>query len=321
MRGHLGRIAVSLCVLVALPASSFAQFPSKVIHIVSPAPPGGSTDIVARLVQPGLQDGLRQTVIVENRGGGGGYLGSEYVAKSPADGYMLLIGGAFVTITASLNEKPSYDPRRDLTPIAIFASVPNVLVAGPRLKANSVAELIAQAKANPGKLNMGSNGIGTTLHLAGELFQLRTGTSMVHIAYRGWADCVAALTNGEVDLMFDNLSTALPNAKAGKTRLLAVTAKERHRSAPDVPTLAELGIADAEVTSWFGIMAPAGTPQPVIATLDGAFKVVSEKSDFQRAIHEQGMDVTYLGAGDAGKFWNQEIDKWLGVIKAAGLAP
>jgi tripartite-type tricarboxylate transporter receptor subunit TctC len=314
-------LAIALAMVLAVIPAVHAQYPNKVIHIVSPAPPAGSTDIIARLVAPGLQSGLRQTVIVENRGGAGGYLGSEYVAKSPADGYTLLIGGAFSTITASLHKTPGYDPRRDLVPVAIFASVPNVLIAGPRLQANSVAELITAAKAKPGKLNMGSNGVGTTLHLAGELFQLRTDTSLVHVPYRGWADCVAALLNGEVDLMFDNTSSSLPNVRAGKTRALAVAGKERHRSLPDVPTLAELGIKDAEVISWFGLMTPAGTPRPAIDALDTTLKAMAQTAEFRRGISEQGLDVTYLDAAEAVGFWNSEIDRWGAVIKASGLSP
>ena len=321
---HLVRGAVVTALVamlaVALASAARAEYPNKLIHIISPAPPAGSTDIIARVIAPGLQSGLRQTVVVENRGGAGGYLGSEYVVKSPADGYTLLIGGAFVAITASLHKTPGYDPRRDLVPIAIFASVPNALIAGPRLPANSVAEPIAAAKAKPGRLSMGSNGIGTTLHLAGELFQLRTGTTLVHVPYRGWADCVAALIGGEVDLMFDNASAAVSNVRAGKVRALAVTAKERHWSLPDVPTLAELGVNDAEVMSWFGLMAPAGTPRPAIEALDATLKIMSNTEEFKRAINEQGMDVTYLGAADATNFWNGEIERWDAVIKASGLA-
>jgi tripartite-type tricarboxylate transporter receptor subunit TctC len=310
-------IAVGVLVLAAAPA--LAQYPNRLIKIVSPAPPGGSTDIVARLVQPGLQQDLQQTVIVEARGGAGGYIGSEYVSKSPADGHTLLVGGAFTAITATLQKSPGYVPRRDLVPVAILASVPNALVAGPRLKVNSVAELVAAAKARPGEFNIGSNGVGTSLHLAGELFTLQTEIKLVHVAYRGWADCVAALTGGEVDMMFDNLSTAVPNVSAGKTRVLAVAAPTRHRLLPDVPTLAEAGVNNADVIAWFGIMARADTPQPVIDRLSRSLKAISETPEFQRQVKDQGMDVTFLTGAEAARFWNAEIDKWEGVIKAAGL--
>jgi tripartite-type tricarboxylate transporter receptor subunit TctC len=317
-------VGVSLAIVLALafPAGDAAaqKYPSKLIRIVSPAPPGGGTDIIARAVQPALQAALGQTVIVENKGGAGGYIGAEFTAKAPPDGYTLVVSGAFVAVTALLHKVPGYDPRKDLVPIAVFASVPNMLVAGPRLKANSVAALIAQAKTEPGKLDMASNGVGTALHLAGELFQIQSGTRFTHVPYRGWADAVAALTTGEVDLMFDNVSTGLPNVRAGKTRALAIAGPERNRSLPDVPTLAETGVTNAEVVSWFGIMAPAGTPRDVVAVLDATMKDIARQPDFQQAIHGQGLDVTYLDAKASGAFWQSEVTKWGDVIKKANIA-
>jgi tripartite-type tricarboxylate transporter receptor subunit TctC len=314
------RVALAVLALAVSTTASLAQYPNRVIKIISPAPPGGSTDIVARLVQPGLQELLKQTVVVESRGGAGGYIGSEFVSKSPPDGHTLLLAGAFTAITASLKQQPSYNPRKDLVPVAVLASVPNVLVAGAHFKSGGVAELIAEAKANPGKLNIGSNGIGTTLHLSGELFKLRTGTSITHVAYRGWADCVLGLLKGEIDIMFDNTSTALPNITAGKSRPLAIAASARHRSLPETPTLNELGIKDAEVVSWFGIMAPAGTPQSVIDTLAAAFKTIANEPEYRKLVEQQGMDAVYYGPAEAAKFWNNEIDKWESVIKSAGIA-
>lgn len=307
--------------LFLLPTLALAQgsFPNRTIRIISPAPPGGSTDIVSRLVAPALQEALKQTVIVEAKGGAGGYIGSEYVSKQPPDGHTLLLGGAFTAITASLQKNPSYDPAKDLVPIAIVASVPNLLVAGPRLQANTVAELIAQAKAKPGALNFGSNGVGTTIHLTGELFKLRTGTDMVHIGYKGWADCVRGLTGSEVDMMFDNLNTALPNITAGKIRPLAVAALQRHRALPEVPTFGELGIKDAEVTSFFGIMAPSGTPQATIDRMGEIIKAHTANEDFRKLVQAQGLDVDFRGPTDAGQFWQSEVAKWRAVVKASGL--
>ncbi len=313
-------IAVATAVFLAA-SGALAQgvLSNRTIRIISPAPPGGSTDIVSRLVAPALQEGLKQTVIVEAKGGAGGYIGSEYVTKQPADGHTLLLGGAFTAITASLQKNPSYDPAKDLVPVAIVASVPNLLVAGPRLKANSVAELVAQAKARPGDLNFGSNGVGTTIHLTGELFKLRTGIDIVHIGYKGWADCVRGLTGSEVDMMFDNLNTALPNISAGKIRPLAVAALKRHRSLPDVPTFGELGIKDAEVTSFFGIMVPAGTPQAIIDRMGDLIRAHTASDEFQKLVHAQGLDVDFRGPADAGKFWQSEVGKWRAVVKASGL--
>ena len=316
-RGFGALLCGAVFLTCAGPAS--AQFPNRTIRIISPAPPGGSTDIVSRLVAPALQEALKQTVLVESKGGAGGYIGSEYVSKQPADGHTLLLGGAFTAITASLQKAPGYDPAKDLVPVAIIASVPNLLVAGPRLKANSVAELVAQAKARPGDLNFGSNGTGTTIHLTGELFKLRTGTDIVHIGYKGWADCVRGLTGSEVDMMFDNLNTALPNITAGKIRPLAVAALKRHRALPDVPTFEEAGIKGADVTSWFGIMVPAGTPQPAIDRMGEILKAHTENAEFQKLVHAQGLDVDFRGPADAGKFWQSEVAKWRDVVKGAGL--
>lgn len=315
----LFRLIGAALLVSALAPAARAQYPNRTVKIVSPAPPSGSTDFVARLVQPGLQLLLKQPVIIENRGGAGGYIGSDYVSKASPDGQTLLLGGAFTAITALMHKEPSYNPASDLVPVAVFASVPNVLVAGPHLKAGTLAALIAAAKAHPGKLNVGSNGIGTTLHLSAELFMMRAGISLTHVAYRGWAECVLGLLKGETDMMFDNVSTALPNITAGKTRALAVTAATRDRFLPNTPTLAELGVKNAEVTSWFGIFAPRGTPQPVIDTLGLAFKAISDQPEFQKQVERQGMEVTYYGPQAAAKFWNAEIGKWDGVIRSAGI--
>jgi tripartite-type tricarboxylate transporter receptor subunit TctC len=314
-RKFAGAVVVAFALATA-PATAFTQqYPNKLIRIISPAPPGGGTDIIARSVGPLMQAKLQQTVIVENKPGAGGYLGSE----AAADGHTLAVSGAFTLVTSLLHKSPAYDPRSDLIPVAVFASVPNMLVAGPRLKANSVAELIAQAKTNPGKLDMGSNGVGTSLHLTGELFQIRTGAKFVHVPYRGWADAMAALTTGEVDMMFDNLSTSLPNVRAGKIRALAVAAPVRNRSLPEVPTFAEAGVANADVISWFGLMVPKGTPKDAIAIMDRTFKEISEDPGFRQEIEKQGLDVTYMNSDAAGKFWQGEIEKWASVIKSANI--
>jgi len=311
-------VAAAAALLFALPAAVAQTYPSKVIRIIGPAPPGGSVDIIARLVAPELQAALKQNVIVENRGGGGGYLGTEQLAKSAPDGYTIGIGGGFSTITATLQKNPAYNPR-DLTLVAVFAGTPNMLIVGPKVKAATVAELITDARAHPGKYNVGSNGVGTTIHLTAELFKLRTSTQLAHVAYRGQPDAVNALLTGETDMMFDNASIHLANIKAGKVRPLAVAAPERFKALPDVPTFAESGIKDAEVLSWFGIVVPKGTPQSVIATLDKAFREMAAKPEFQKAIADQGLEPIYMDAAKAGPFWTSEIDKWAAVIKAANI--
>jgi tripartite-type tricarboxylate transporter receptor subunit TctC len=318
-RRAFGGLAGGALAALAAPRAFAQQFPNKFIRIVSPAPPGGGTDIIARGVQPHLQALLGQPVIVENKGGGGGYLGVEYTSKSPADGYTLCVSGAFAIITASLHKVPGYDPRKDIKPLAVVGSVPNMLVAGKTVKANNVAELIAYAKTNPSKVNMGSNGVGTSIHLTGELFQLRTGTKFTHIAYRGWADCMAALSTGEVDIMFDNASTSIPKIRAGNIRGFAICGPQRHRDLPDVPTLAELGIKDADVNSWFGLILPANVPADIVATLDKAIGEIMQKAEFRKSIQDQGLDMTYAPAREAGELWIKEVDKWQAVIKAADI--
>ena len=314
------RVALAALALAMSATAALAQYPNKIVRIIAPAPPGGSTDAIARLVQPGLQELLKQTVIVEARGGAGGYIGSDYVAKSPPDGYTLLVGGAFATITASMRKQPAYNARKDLVPVAVFASVPNVLVVGPHVKAANVAELIADAKANPGKRNMGSNGVGTTLHLSGELFQLRTAVSLTHIPYKGWGDCVVALMRGDIDVMFDNVSTALPNINGGKFRALAVTAPARHRSLPDTPTLGggrRQGRRSVVVVRHHGAGGNAAIRHRY-AELPHSRRSRSSRRPASSSSSRAWTRST-TGPTEAAKFWNGEIDKWEAVVKAAGL--
>jgi tripartite-type tricarboxylate transporter receptor subunit TctC len=310
--------AFAITAVIPLGTAGAQSYPNKLIRILAPAPPGGTVDIIARLLAPQLQDAFKQNIIVENRGGGGGYLGTEAMSRSAPDGYTIAIGGGFSVITATLQKSPSYDPR-DLVPIAVLAGTPNMLIVGPKVKVQSVAELVADAKANPGKYNVGSNGLGTTIHLTSELFKLRTGVQITHIAYRGQADALNAILSGETDMMFDTASIHVANVKAGKVRALGVAAAERFKPLPDVPTLAEGGVSGVEVLSWFGILVPKGTSPEVIATLDKAFKTISAKPDFRQAIVEQGLEPMAMDATQAKVFWQSEIDKWSAVIKAANL--
>ena len=310
--------AIALAVAIPLGAAHAQSYPSKLIRIIAPAPPGGTVDIIARLLAPHLQDAFKQSVIVENRGGGGGYLGTEHLSRSAPDGYTLAIGGGFSVITSTLQKNPSYDPR-DLIPVAVIAGTPNMLIVGPKVEVQSVAELVADAKANPGKYNVGSNGLGTTIHLTSELFKLQTGTQITHIAYRGQTDALNAILSGETDMMFDTASIHVANVKAGKVRALGVAAAERFKPLPDVPTLAEGGVKGVEVLSWFGVLVPKGTPPNVIATLDKALTTTFAKPEFQKAIVDQGLEPIPMDETKAKAFWQSEIEKWTAVIKAAKL--
>ena len=240
------------------------------MRIVVPFAPGGTTDILARALAPELGKAFGQTFIVENKPGAGGNTGADLVAKSPADGYTLLMGTVGTqSINPALYPKMPYDAVKDFAPITLFAGVPNVLVMNPAkaaaLKITDVKSLIAYAKANPGKLNMASSGNGTSIHLSGELFKSMTGTYMVHFPYRGSGPALLDLIGGTMDVMFDNLPSALPQIKAGKLTALAVTSGERSAALPDVPTIAEAGpVKGFEASSWFGLLAPAGTPPEIV---------------------------------------------------------
>jgi tripartite-type tricarboxylate transporter receptor subunit TctC len=254
--------------VLALCASTVAlpqDWPSRPVHLVVPYAPGGPVDLSARLIAPKLQQALGQPVVVENKPGAGGNIGADFVAKSSPDGHTLVMGAiATHAINPALYPKLAYDPVRDFRHIALLVQVPNVLVVNNELPARSVAELIALAKRQPGKLDFASGSTGSTGHLAGELFKQITGTELVHVPYKGSAPAVVDLLAGRVHLMFDNLASAAPNIQAGKLRALAVTTVRRSSFLPELPTLDEAGLKGFEMTTWWGLMAPAKTPQPVV---------------------------------------------------------
>jgi tripartite-type tricarboxylate transporter receptor subunit TctC len=262
------RLLLLLAALV--PALAAAQgYPSKPLRFVVPFPPGGPLDIMGRGIAQKLQEGWGQPVVVENRPGAGGGIGAELVAKSPGDGYTLLMGAVSThAINPVLYTKISYDPQKDFVPVALVAQVPNILVVHPSLPVQSVKELIAYAKGKPGALSFGSGSTGSTGHLAGELFKTMAGVDMVHIPYKGGAPAMQDLLAGQTQLMFDNLANALGQVKAGKLRALAVTTAKRAPAVPELPTIAESGLPGFDLTTWFGVFVPAGTPPEVVAQLN-----------------------------------------------------
>ena len=313
-------IAAAFAALFAAPfAGAQGTYPTKPIRIVVPFPAGGTADILARAAAQRLAETLGQPAVVDNRPGAGGNIGAELVAKAPPDGYTLLMGTVGThAINASLYSKMPYDHVRDFAPIILVAGVPNVLVVHPSVPAGSVKELIAYAKANPGKLNFASSGSGTSIHLAGELFKTMAGVQMAHVPYKGSAPAVTDLLGGQVQLMFDNLPSALPHIKAGKLKALAVTSATRAAALPDVPTVAESGLAGFDATSWFGLLAPAGTPEPIIARLN------SEVAKWL-ATAEAKEKMAGLGANTAGHSTDEfvrhiaaETSKWAKVVKESG---
>ena len=259
-------VAAACLTLPAFPA--FAQsYPTRPIKIVVPSPPGGTTDFLARAVGNRMQGVWGQAVVIENKPGAGLRLGADYVAKSPADGYTLLLAAVHHSIAQAVYKKRSYDLEKDLVPISIIADVPNVLIVPASLPVKNVKEFIALAKAQPGKLSYGSTGNGTAHHLIGEQFNDMAGTKLLHVPYKGSAPALTDLMGGQIQAMFDTASSCLPYITSGKVRALAVTSAKRSVALPDVPTLSESGLTGFDVATWFGLMAPAGTPKEIVAQL------------------------------------------------------
>jgi tripartite-type tricarboxylate transporter receptor subunit TctC len=300
-------------------AESAANYPSKPIRIVVPFPPGGATDIIARAIGNELSKAFSQSVLIENKGGGGGNPGADMVAKSAPDGYTLVMATVGThAINMSLYSKMPYDAVRDFEPIVLVAGVPNLLVVHPSVPAKSVKELTALAKAQPGKLNVASSGNGTSIHLAAELYKQMAGVDIVHVPYKGSAPAVADLLGGQVQMMFDNLPVSLPHAKAGKLRPLAVTSLTRSAALPDVPTMDEEGYKGFDATSWFGLLAPAGTPKDIIAKLNAASVKALASPEMRERLAAQGADPIGNTPEQFAAFIKVEIDKWAKIVKASG---
>jgi tripartite-type tricarboxylate transporter receptor subunit TctC len=299
-------------------------WPTRPVRIVVPFAPGGTTDILARALAPELAKAFGQSFIVDNRAGAGGNLGADIVAKSPPDGYTLVMGTVGTqAINPSLYPKMPYDAAKDFAPITLVAGVLNVLVMNPaKAKAAGITDvrsLIAYARANPGKLNMASSGNGTSIHLAGELFKSMTGTYMVHFPYKGSGPALLDLVGGTMDLMFDNLPSALPHVKAGKLVALAVTSSERSAALPAVPTVAEAGpVKGYEATSWFGLLAPAGTRAEVVQRVQQESAKALASPALKERLLSQGAIPGGMSPAEFGRFIATETKKWAAVVKASG---
>jgi len=320
MRALVAALLATIAFVATTPAAAQgAAYPTKPVRLVVPFPAGGTTDILARAVAQKLSETWGQQVIVDNRPGAGGNIGSELVAKSPPDGYTLLMGTVGThAINPSLYAKMPYNHVKDFTPVILVAGVPNVLVVNPSLPVNSVQELIAYGKANPNKLNFASSGNGTSIHLSGELFRTMTGVQMTHVPYKGSSPALTDLIGGQVQLMFDNLPSSLQFIKAGKLRALAVTSLARSQALPDVPTLAESGLPGFEASSWFGVLAPAGTPADIVAKLNGAVAAWLASPAAKEQLAAQGA-IPAGGSPDAFvKHIADESAKWAKVVKASG---
>jgi tripartite-type tricarboxylate transporter receptor subunit TctC len=317
------RFIASLCALAGA-AGLFGQgalaqsFPTRTVIVVVPYPPGGLIDIVARIVQPRLQAELGQSVVIENRSGAGGNVGAESVARATPDGHTLLLGNPSLAISPHLYPKLAYKPL-DFAYVGQYGTVPNVLVVHPSLPANTIQELIAYVKKNPGKLNYASPGYGTSPQMSMELFKSMTGTFIVHIPFRGSGPAQAAMLANETQLMFDNLPPQMAHIKSGKVRALAVTALQRSKALPDVPTLDEAGLKGYEVTAWFGLVAPAGTPRDVVLKLNDALNRVTKTPEVRELLESRGAVVIQGTPEQFLAFVKGESDKWGPVIKRAGI--
>jgi len=295
-----------------------ANYPAKQIRVIVPFPAGGPTDAIARAIGQKLSETWGQPVIVDNRPGAGGNIGTELAAKSPADGYTLFIGTVANAINQSLFAKLPFDFVRDFAPVTQNYVTGLILAVHPSLPAHSVKELIALAKAHPGQLSYSSSGVGGTPHLAGELFNSMAGVKMVHVPYKGSAPAMADLLGGHIQLTFDNMLTVLPQVKAGKLRGLAVTMTTRSPLAPELPTVAEAGLKGFEVKSWNGVVVPAGTPKEIIARLNGEIVRILRQPDLREKFLVQGVELVPTTPEEFGAFIKQDIAKWAKVIQLSG---
>ena len=316
---RLRSIMIAVCVGAAAPAAA-QTYPAKSVRMVIPFPPGGTTDILARLAAQKLTEALGQQVVPDNRSGASGNIGTEQVAKSPPDGYTLVTApGSTLTIHPSLYAKLGFDPLRDFAPVTILAAVPNLLVVHPSLPVRSVKELIALAKSRPDQLNYASTGAGQSTHLSMELFKTMAGVKITHVPYKGSAPAVTDLIGGHVSLMFDNMPSALPHAKAGKLRGIAVSTLKRSPVAPEIPTVAETGLPGFEVSVWFAVLAPAGTPREIVDRLNGILVKALRAPDVRERLASQGAEPIANTPEQFTAQMKTDLVKWAKVVKDANI--
>ena len=310
-------LLAAACLSLAAGSTWAQAWPAKPITLVVPFTPGGTTDVLARTLGERLQAALGQPVIVDNRPGAGATLGADLVAKAKPDGYTLLMGAVHHTIAPSVYKKLPYDLQRDLVPITMVAMVPNVLVVNASAPIKSVADLVAQAKAQPGHLNFGSNGMGTAQHLIGAQFEALTGTTLVHVPYKGSGPMATDLLAGQINLSFDTVTPVLPHIKAGKLRPLAVTTARRSSVLPDVPTLDEAGLKGFNIGTWFGVLAPAATPKELVARLQTEMVRIIQSPDFRKRMDDIGAEPIGNTSTQMAQVIRDETEKFGKLVKQA----
>lgn len=316
-------IAAALASAAWIPPASAqpGAWPSKPIRFILPFPPGGGTDTLARIVGQKMSESIGQPVLMDNRPGAGANIGAELAARAAPDGYTIVMGNIAHAVNMSLYRKPGYDFVADFAPITMLASTPNILVVGPVVPAKSVQELIALAKASPGKFHYASAGSGSSSHLAGELFKTMTSTDLLHVPYKGGGPAVTALMSGEAAVGFATAPSVLPQVRSGKLRALAVTSGRRSPSAPELPTIAESGVQGYDSNTWYGVLAPRRTPAPVVGRLHEVLVAAMQSTDLKERIAVHGYEPETSTPQAFGEYIRSEVTKWAGVVKAAGIRP
>ena len=323
-----GKLLRALCAfllagVVSAPLPVSAQtpdaWPSKPVRLILPFPPGGGTDILGRLISERLTAGLGQPVVTENRGGAGGNVGAEAAARSAPDGYTIVLVAPSLAISPSLYSKLNYDPVRDFAPVSLVATVPNVMITHPSVPAQTLAEFIQLAKTKPGGMNFGSGGSGTSNHLACELFNIVAGVKLVHVPYKGVNLAMQDVLSGQIHFVVIGVPAAAPHIKAGRLRALALVAPRRSAALPEVPTVAEAGLRDFEVTTWYGILAPAGTPRPIVTRLNAEIVRIMHVQEMKDRLASMATDPVTSTPEEFADYIVREIGKWGEVVRQAGL--
>ena len=297
------------------------QYPTRSIRFIVPFPAGGGNDIVGRIVALQLNQALGQPVVVDNRGGAGGTIGTDLTAKSPPDGHTMLINNISLAVNATLFTRLPYDTLKDLAPVTMVGRQPNILVVHPSIPAKDVRELLALARARPRQINYGSGGVGTASHLATELLKLMTKTDMVHVPYKGLGPALIDLMGGQIQLIISTMASALPQIKAGKLKPLAVTTAQRSSFFPEVPTLDEAGVRGYEFNTWYGLLVPAGTPRAIIDRLNKETAKLLESAAVREQFTPQGLEAAPTSPDEFGAYLKSEVAKWGKVVKASGAKP
>ena len=312
-------IALALALGCGSALAQTAAYPTKPIRFIMPFSPGGQTDILGRILGQQLAVQLGQSVVAENRPGAGSNLGMELAAKSAPDGYTIVLVSPALVISPSLYKKLNYAPLKDLAPVGLVANAPNILLVHPSVPARTLKELVALARANPGKLNFGSGGVGTSIHLAGEMMKSLTGVNIVHVPYKGGNDAMTALQGGQIEMMVNGIAPVLPQLRSGRVRGLAMLTAERVASLPEVPTAKEAGIPNYEASNWYGVLAPAGTPREVIVRLNTEFRNILDMPEVRERFLAAGVNTRSNTPDEFAAFIKSEAERYAQVIKTANI--